>query len=563
MSIWLADVNGKIVKSIVERNFNKFLMKVFNLFLFSVPSSAVNAALDYFQKLLAVSFRERITTKFHDDYLQKMFYYKICNLDSRISNPDQRLTQDADKWAMALASLYLNVTKPILDITLFSQKLAELVGKEGVLMVYLWYMFSGIFIRYISPAFGKLTAMEQKIEGEYRSKHTDLLNHAEEISFYNGGDWEKTKINAKFYELINHIKYVLHKKFIMGIFDSMLVKYGAFMVGYTVVGLPVFGPGSEEYLKSIKNDPTKITKDYVRNSSLLINLSKAIGRMVVSYKDLQNLAGYTTLISEMEEVLSDLKSGRFKRTQVTDGGEDGKAGTQIMAYNKMENKGKIVIGDNLKFVDVPILSPNGDILVDAMNFEIKPGMHLMITGPNGCGKSSLFRIMGALWPVNGGELHKPPIDQIFYIPQRPYLPNGTLRDQLIYPDAKEDQIAKNITDEDMNELLRVVKLEYLIEREGSWDTENDWNDVLSGGEKQRMAMGRLIYHRPKYAILDECTSAVSIDVEGHLYNHMKQEGITLITVSHRDTLWKYHDYLLKFEGDKQYSFKEMPEDRRH
>jgi len=77
-----------------------------------------------------------------------------------------------------------------------------------------------------------------------------------------------------------------------------------------------------------------------------------------------------------------------------------------------------------------------------------------------------------------------------------------------------------------------------------------------------MAMGRLIYHRPKYAILDECTSAVSIDVEGHLYSHMKKQGITLITVSHRDTLWKYHDYLLKFEGDKQYSFKVMPEERR-
>jgi len=113
-----------------------------------------------------------------------------------------------------------------------------------------------------------------------------LLNHSEEIAFYNGSDWEKSRINTKFHELINHVKYVLHKKFLMGIFDSMLVKYGAFMVGYTVVGLPVFGPGREAYLESINNDPTKITKDYVRNSSLLINLSKAIGRIVVSYKDL-------------------------------------------------------------------------------------------------------------------------------------------------------------------------------------------------------------------------------------------------------------------------------------
>ena len=77
-----------------------------------------------------------------------------------------------------------------------------------------------------------------------------------------------------------------------------------------------------------------------------------------------------------------------------------------------------------------------------------------------------------------------------------------------------------------------------------------------------MAIGRLIYHKSKFAILDECTSAVSVDVEGHLYHYMKQQGITMITVSHRDTLWKYHDYLLKFQGDRDYVFGEMPADKK-
>ena len=110
--------------------------------------------------------------------------------------------------------------------------------------------------------------------------------------------------------------------------------------------------------------------------------------------------------------------------------------------------------------------------------------------------------------------------------------------------------------------MNEVRLGYLVKRENGWDSMNDWNDVLSGGEKQRMAMARLIYHKPNYAILDECTSAVSMDVEGHLYSYMKSVGITLITVSHRDTLWKYHDYLLKFYGDKQYTFGPMPEDKK-
>ena len=106
--------------------------------------------------------------------------------------------------------------------------------------------------------------------------------------------------------------------------------------------------------------------------------------------------------------------------------------------NSLNKMGEIIYSEKIKFEKVPILSPNGDTLIKQMSFEISPGMHLMITGPNGCGKSSLFRILGELWPVFGGIVHKPPIDKIFYIPQRPYLPNGTLRDQIIYPHTIEE-----------------------------------------------------------------------------------------------------------------------------
>lgn len=213
-----------------------------------------------------------------------MHYYKICNLDNRIQNPDQRLTNDAEKWANSLASLYLNTAKPILDIYLFSKRLAELVGWQGPALTFAWYAFSGFIIKNISPSFGRLTAVEQQLEGEYRAIHTELLAHSEEIAFYNGAKWERLNIDRGFNKLHSHIDHVLLKKFWMGIFDSMLVKYGAVMVGYTVVGLPVFGPGSAKYLAS-RGDQAQITKDYVRNSSLLINLAKAIGRLVVSYKE--------------------------------------------------------------------------------------------------------------------------------------------------------------------------------------------------------------------------------------------------------------------------------------
>ena len=147
-------------------------------------------------------------------------------------------------------------------------------------------------------------------------------------------------------------------------------------------------------------------------------------------------------------------------------------------------------------------------------------------------------------------LRKPHYSEIFYIPQRPYLPTGTLRDQIIYPHTYEDFQKTGKTDSDLIKLLEIVDIDSVRKREkNGLEAIKDWNDLLSGGEKQRMAMARLYYHCPKYAILDECTSAVSVDVEGKMYTHAKNLNITLITVSHRKTLWKFHDYILRFSGD--------------
>ena len=189
-----------------------------------------------------------------------------------------------------------------------------------------------------------------------------------------------------------------------------------------------------------------------------------------------------------------------------------------------------------------------------LTFKIEPGMHTFIQGPNGCGKSSLFRILGGLWPLFSGTVHKPKMEDMFYIPQRPYLPHGTLRDQIIYPHTIKIMRSHGISDLDLEELMKIVKLEEIIDKRGGFDKIEDWNDTLSGGQKQRIAMCRLLYHKPKYAILDECTSAVSIEAEGLIYQHFKDVGITLITVSHRESLIKYHNHVLKFDGEENANY---------
>ncbi|CAI2343905.1 unnamed protein product [Caenorhabditis sp. 36 PRJEB53466] len=118
-------------------------------------------------------------------------------------------------------------------------------------------------------------------------------------------------------------------------------------------------------------------------------------------------------------------------------------------------------------------------------------------------------------------------------------------------------IRKGINDTDLEKMLEHVQLTHILEREGGWSAVQDWMDVLSGGEKQRIAMARLFYHRPQFAILDECTSAVSVDVEGAMYRLCREMNITLFTVSHRKSLWKYHEYSLYMDGRGSYRFEQI------
>jgi len=208
---------------------------------------------------------------------------------------------------------------------------------------------------------------------------------------------------------------------------------------------------------------------------------------------------------------------------------------------------------------VPLVTPNGDVLLKNMSFEVQAGRNVLVCGPNGCGKSSLFRVLGELWPSYGGSVTKPHAGKLFYVPQRPYMTIGTLRDQVIYPDTIGNMKRKGYNDEHLKDFLDKVHLGYILEREGGWDSLQDWIDVLSGGEKQRIAMARLFYHKPQFAILDECTSAVSVDVEGFMYTHCKEVGITLFTVSHRKSLWKYHEYVLYMDGRGSFEFKPIEE----
>lgn len=274
-----------------------------------------------------------------------------------------------------------------------------------------------------------------------------------------------------------------------------------------------------------------------------------------SYKEISQLAGHTARVSSLLDVIDDVAAGHFEKKLVSSASTDENAAV-------LSGRGTIAESDFIEFVDVPVVSPNGDVLVQKLSFTVYPGDHLLIVGPNGCGKSSLFRILGGLWPVYGGTVKKPSFEDIFYIPQRPYLSRGTLRQQVIYPDGLREMRAKGVTDEDLYEILSVVEIASIVDRPGGWDAEEEWRDVLSGGLQQRIAMARLFYHKPRYAILDECTSSVTLEIEKVMYETAKKLGVTLMTVSHRRSLWKYHNKILQFDGQGNYIFTSLDWEKR-
>lgn len=540
--VWMIRNGTSIESSIIGRDRGRFLKYLFRYITMLPVIALTNQMLKYGLNSLKLLFRKRFTLYMYEHYLKGYTYYKMSNLDNRISNPDQLLTQDVEKFCNSVVDLYSNLSKPLLDIILYIYRLTESIGAQGPATMISYLVVSGMILTRMRQPIGELTVSEQRYEGEFRYVNSRLITNSEEIAFYNGNQKEKKTILQTFKRLYDHLHKFINFRFRMGIVDDIIAKYTATTCGYLIVSRPFMN------LKNPKLEGlsySSLLEEYYRSGRMLVRLSQAIGRIVLAGREMTRLSGFTLRVTELMKVTEELNRGHYERTMVSVDTDESSGPSKTL----IPGSGKFITQDYIiSFDKVPLVTPNGDVLIKEMNFTVKSGENVLVCGPNGCGKSSLFRVLGELWPLFGGTVTKPDRGKLFYVPQRPYMTLGTLRDQVIYPDSKEQMEEKDLTDNDLLDILRKVQLEYILEREGGWLAVQDWADVLSGGEKQRMAMARLFYHKPQFAILDECTSAVSVDVEGFIYEHCRSVGITLFTVSHRKSLWKHHEYYLHMDG---------------
>ncbi|KAI0877130.1 ABC transporter transmembrane region 2 [Hypoxylon argillaceum] len=554
ISLKVAEMDGAIVKALVKGSGKEFLTRIVWWMLIAVPATFTNSMLSYHQAELALKYRTRLTQHIHDKYLSNLTFYGISALDDRIKNPDQVISVDVAKFSNSLAELYSNLAKPILDMTIYTWSLSKSVGGEGVVFMSLLVQLSAGIMRALTPPFGKYVADEARLEGEFRFQHSRLIDHSEEVALYHGHEAEKDTLDKGYFTLIKHVNYILRRRFYHGIMEDFVIKYFWGALGLLLCSVPVFFKLPGQLGDSVSMGDR--TETFVTNRRMLLSASDAFGRVMFSYREIMELAGYTSRVASLLEVMDDIQAGHFEKKLVSSSGTEEHEAV-------LKGRGKVVESRNIEFIDVPIISPNGDVLVKALSFSLKQGDHLLVVGPNGCGKSSLFRILGGLWPVYGGTVYKPPFTDIFYIPQRPYLSRGSLRQQITYPDSLRAVRARGITDAQLLDILKILSLEHLVDLypEG-WDAEAEWRDVLSGGLQQRVAMARLFYHKPRYAILDECTSSVTLETEKIMYDNAKALGITLMTVSHRRSLWKYHSRILQFDGQGHYVFTKLDAEKR-
>ncbi|XP_008781581.2 ABC transporter D family member 1-like [Phoenix dactylifera] len=533
----LAKVQGFLFRAAFLRRVPTFLRLIAENILLCFLQSALFSTSKYLTGALSLRFRKILTELIHADYFENMVYYKISHVDDRVTNPEQRIASDIPKFCSELSDLIQDDLTAVTDGLVYTWRLCSYASPKYVLWILAYVLGAGSMIRNFSPAFGKLMSKEQQLEGDYRQLHSRLRTHAESVAFYGGENREASHIKQQFKTLIKHLNLVLHDNWWFGMIQDFLLKYLGATVGVILIIEPFFAGNLKPDTSTLGR--AEMLSNLRYHTSVIISLFQSLGTLSISSRRLNRLSGYADRIHELMVVSREL-SAIQDRSSI----QNGSSGNYISEASYID------------FSDVKVVTPKGNVLVDNLSLRVDSGSNLLITGPNGSGKSSLFRVLGGLWPLVSGHIVKPGIGsdlnkEIFYVPQRPYTAVGTLRDQLIYP-LTADQETEPLTHDGMVELLKNVDLDYLLERY-PLDKEINWGDELSLGEQQRLGMARLFYHKPKFAILDECTSAVTTDMEERFCAKVRAMGTSCITISHRPALVAFHDIVLSLDGEGGWS----------
>jgi len=475
----------------------------------------------YISQFFGLRWRRWLTGQFVARWLEKRNYYYIENFDKNTDNPDQRIQEDISSLVTYSISLSIGLVSSIATFFAFIYVLWSLSGEihftlgswgtvyiPGYLVwVSVIYSTIGTYLAFkIGYPLVPLNFEQQRREATFRFAAIDLRSHAENVALYKGEDHQKSILNRLFGSVLENWYFIILRQ-------KMLLWFTA---GYNqlAVALPL--------LVALPNYFSKVflLGGLMQTLRAFSSIQEALSFLVSAYTQIAEwravMRRLTTFLNHMEEM-------------------DARVNQQnnLIVCKEVDNK---IVAKNLS-----ICMPEGEKLLSNINADLTHGNDYLIKGPSGIGKSTFVRTLAGIWPFAKGSVSLPKEQKVMFIPQRPYMPIGTLAEAILFPDKKHPELVAQL-----ETVLRDCNLENLISR---LQETASWSEQLSPGEQQRVAFARVLLHKPDWIFLDESTSMLDLKNEENLYRLLKSKlpNTSLVSVGHRPSLDAYHEHVINMD----------------
>jgi ABC-type uncharacterized transport system fused permease/ATPase subunit len=441
------------------------------------------------------------------------------------------MMDDAEMWVDGTVGLVSSVFQPSLQMAWWLIRIGQILQWWLPLAIVAYMGVAWAAMDRIARGYKAIVEKEQKLLGEYKQILARIRTMAESIAFMDGGGRERTASGRRFDDLIavvwKRLTLDLHFNSTSALFRETVPTALNWALRFA---FSYYLGGSDADI--VKDRAVQVSVNTELLSSACETCFANMSTIMTFQSEVAKHVGITARVAELDESLTELTSSESARS----------AGREKARHEGIELDG------------VDLVTPNGKCIASKLSLSVSGSHGLLVTGPTGCGKSTFLRVVSGLFPLQprgtaqlsrpGGA--KPGVKDFFWIPQRAYLAEGRLCDQLTYPVRLGEQLQAE-EESQLGSLLKLAGLEYLVKRysdAGGLLARTQWQ-VLSLGEQQRLGMCRLFYHRPSLGAMDECTSAVSRDAEEQLYAAARESGISCITLLQRPYLASYHQHELR------------------
>ena len=473
----------------------------------------------YLRQMLQIKWRTWMTRQYLRSWMAKQVYYKLQVLKTDMDNPDQRISEDIDAFINLTLTLFLGFLKQLTTLLAFVAVLWNLSGileipfGETVVsvpgyMVFMCLIYSIVGTWLAHKVGYKLIGLnydQQRFEADFRFNMVRVRENSESIAFYRGEQPETDGFEDRFKMVINNFWGLMKRTKLLNFYIN----------GYSQLAVifPVLMAAPKYFAGEMQ------LGGFMQTLSAFGRVQDALSYFVDAY---DSIAKYVAVIRRL--------SGFTQHMEEVDALES--------KFRRMNNE-----ADALALSDIEIDLPEGHKLIEGLNLTVNPGEYLLVSGKSGAGKSTLLRALAELWPYGSGQIAMPDDWRVMFLPQRPYLPLGTLRQAIYYPQSVPEN-----DETDIAALLDEFGLSTLRDK---LDEVDDWSRILSLGEQQRIAFIRILLFKPQLAFLDESTSAMDEELEARSYDKLKEvlPDMAVVSVGHRSSILQRHNVILRLIGN--------------